>query len=416
MKLYTAEILFRGDGSVLRDAAVVVDERGTIVEVGAIGSVAAAPAERHAFQVLMPGVVNAHTHLTDAEITTPVPGGGSLPDWVRRLLTERLRRPKPEEATEDDPRRDNGPMQSVSLRAVASVLAAMRESGTVAIGEICNGTATLEPVHESGMLTRFSQEVLAFRPDAAAPAFELALEVERGARWSDRVRPTVGIHAPYSVSPELALMIRDHNRSLGRITYEHLVEDPAERELYESGTGPWKEYLERIGAWDGSWKPPGMPPLAYYDTLGLLTPDLAAVHLADATREEIALVVDRGVRAILSPTSNLHIGDRLPPMRDIVEQGLRFALGTDGRGSNPSVDVFDEARLLAERFEWLDGLLLFDALTSNGADVLGFDSIGRIAPGLAPGLVAAEVAGLDGPASAIARRVIVEPISRRRIV
>jgi cytosine/adenosine deaminase-related metal-dependent hydrolase len=413
VRLYRAEALFDGDGRLLRDAGVVVDDGGTVQEVGPIDSIRTGVSERHDVQVLMPGVVNAHTHLTDAEIERPVAGGDGLNAWVRRLLKRRDGRPDPEDTIEQgEPRRANGPSQSVALDAVAEVLRRMRKSGTVAIGEVCNGIATLEPILQSGMRTRFIQELLAFRSERAAPALEAAVEIETNARWNDRVLPTVGIHAPYSVSPELAGMILEHNTKRRRLTFVHLTEDPAERELYINGGGPWKEYLKELGAWDESWRAPGVAPIEHYDRLGLLGPSLAAVHLADATDDEIALVATRGVRVILSPTSNLHIGNRLPPLEAIVARGIPFALGTDGRGSNPSIDVFDEARLLAERFESLDGMLLIQALTANGAAMLGFGELGRIAPGTRPGLVAIEVASLDGSDGDVARRVVIEPISR----
>lgn len=402
MTLYRTELLLVGDGSVRRGVDVAADDGGTIVEIAPIGAIRAGVSRRRDAQVLMPGVVNAHTHLTDAEIESPVPGGDGLPAWVRRLLDHRIRRP--------------GPEQSISVSSVADVLRRMRDAGTVAIGEVSNGTATLEPVLQSGMLTRYIQEVLGFARDRAEPAMRRAIEVEQEGRWNDNVRPTFGIHAPYSVSPELAARIIGHNTRCGRITYEHLAEDPAERELYETGGGPWREYLEEIGAWDSTWRAPGESALAHYERLGLLGPNLAAVHLADATAEEIALVAARGVRVILSPTSNVHIGNRVPPLAEIVRRDIPFALGTDGRGSNPSVDVFDEARLLAERFEWIDGMLLLRALTTSGAAVLGISGIGVIEPGMRPGLIAVELDSLSGSDSDIARRIVLEPNSRRRIL
>jgi aminodeoxyfutalosine deaminase len=413
---YRAEVLFTGDGTMMRDAAVVIDGDGTVVEVAPTASARAAVAETCDVQVLMPGVVNAHTHLTDAEIEVPVPGGDGLTSWVRRLLETRNGRPAPHAATrQGEPRADNGSKQSVSIPAVADVLRRMREGGTAAIGEVSNGTATLEPLLQSGMRARYIQELLAFPEHAAESVLQRAIDVEEGARWNASVRPTMGIHAPYSVSPRLATMIRDLNVRRGRITYEHLTEDPAERELYESGTGPWREYLESLGAWDPSFRPPGMSPLAHYETLGLLGPELAAVHLANATPEEIALVARRGVRVILSPTSNIHIGNRVPPLGEIVTHGIPFALGTDGRGSNPSIDVYDEARVLLENFDWVDGMLLLDALTRNGADVLGFADMGRIAVGTRPGLVAVELRDVAGSPSEIARDVIAAAVSRRRV-
>lgn len=419
MTVYTADVVFTGD-DMQRDIAVVVDDRGTIVSMGPSDSHARNVSDRGdvarvAVQVLMPGFINAHTHLTDAEITSPVPGGGTLPEWVDRLLSQRDARGKEHATAAPEDRADKGPAQRVSHSAVADVLRMMHEGGTVAIGEVANTTATLDAVRTSGMRAVFIQELVAFRESAAESVFQRALEIERSIEWTDRIHPTIGIHAPYSVSPSLAQHIVAHNIRNGRVTHVHLTEDPEERALYERGDGQWRAYLERRGVWDQGFAPPGVSPIRFYDKLGLLGPNLAAVHLADATEEEIELVARRGVRVILSPTSNEHIGNRLPPLDAIARYRIPFALGTDGRGSNDSIDVVNEARLLAERFEWVDGMTLMSALTANGADVLGFATLGRIASGCAPGFVAAEIDSVAGTASDVARRLICSRGARRML-
>ncbi|MBC8144317.1 MAG: amidohydrolase family protein, partial [bacterium] len=407
----TAELLFTVDG-LLRDAGLHADTHGTILALGDASSLCDSTSERVSLQVLMPGVVNAHTHLTDAEVEIPIPGGDTLPQWVARLLEARNARIDTAQSTV---RADRGPMQSVSAPAVKDALKRMYDAGTVAVGEVSNGIATLDAVRESGMHALFIQELVAFRSAVAESVFARALEVEESAQWSARVRPTISIHAPYSVSPALARLIVDHNARNHRLTHIHLTEDPEERSLFEKGSGKWRDYLESRGVWDHDFVPPGMSPIKYYDQLGLLGPGIAAVHLADAHDEEIAIVARRGVRVILSPTSNLHIGNRLPPVDSIVNHGIEFALGTDGRGSNPSVDVFDEARLLAERFSSLDGMLLIRAMTTNGADILGFPELGRIAIGRTPGLVAIEMRDVAGSASEVARRMLTTPVVPTRV-
>jgi 5-methylthioadenosine/S-adenosylhomocysteine deaminase len=146
-----------------------------------------------------------------------------------------------------------------------------------------------------------------------------------------------------------------------------------------------------MGVWDNQFEPPGTSPVEYYDEVGLLSDRYVAVHLTDASPDEIDLLARRGAGVILSPTSNLHITGALPDVERIVRTGMRVGIGTDGRGSNPGIDVFDEARLLHERFPGLPAGALLRALTAGGADLLGFEGLGRLRPGRHPGLIAIEV-------------------------
>ena len=401
MTQFDADVLFTGE-ALLRDASVILDIDGRVVAVGPRSAPPSNVRDRQQIQVLVPGFVNAHTHLTDAEIETPLQGDGTLVGWVRQLFASRTSRPVADGAD----RVANGAGQTVSITAVERVLRRMRERGTVAVGEVSNGMATLAPLRASGMRARFMYELLGFRSELAGEILDRGVGALASDVWSDDIQPALSIHAPYSVSIELARTILESNRSKRRITQIHMTEDPAERELYQRGTGSWRELLEDFGAWDPKWVPPEVAPIEHYDRQGLLGPDLAAVHLADATREEIALVARRGAQVVLSPSSNVHIGNRLPPLPEILRHDIRFALGTDGRGSNPSIDVVDEARLLLQSFDETDPLTLLRALTANGADALGLEELGRIAPGKRPGLVTVDIDRTDGSDGTVARRIL----------
>lgn len=403
--LHTAEILLPISRPPLRGGGVVVDESGIVLEVGQIGSLTGSFDERHQHQIVMPGVLNCHTHLTDAQIEEPVPGGEGLTAWVLRLLALRY---------------DNGSTSRVAESsalqgAVENVLDEMQEGGTVAVGEVSNNLRTLTPISRANMQCRFVQELIGFNKDRASQVNELAEEEPDSIRSSDHIHFSLGAHAPYSVSPQLMQNIVRCNRQFGRFTYQHLAEDPAERELYECASGSWREYLEEIGAWEPSWRAQGMSPIEYYDHQDFLDEHFVAVHLADATENELGLLAKRRVMAILSPTSNVHINRRLPPFDKIVRSGIAFALGTDGRGSNPSVDVFDEAALLLEHWPDIAPGVLLRALTSSGAAILQLADLGTIEVGKKPGLIAVESASASDDLGHLERQILLEAQSRRRI-
>ncbi|MEO5931612.1 MAG: amidohydrolase family protein, partial [Candidatus Kapaibacterium sp.] len=319
LTLHTAEILLpMGERSQpIPDAGVIVDDAGRVLAAGPRSTLGFHYDDRRDHPVLMPGVLNCHVHLTDAGVETPVPGGAGLNAWVRKLLSQRGERGG--ERTPDE--------------SVADVLAMMRRAGTVAIGEVANNYGTFEAIARSGMRCRFIHELIGFRRDRVDATIAWAEESRKDALWPATMEHTLGAHAPYSVSPELMRRIAGLTRERNVNIYQHLAEDPDERLLYESASGAWRNFLEEIGAWEPEWKPAGCSPIEYYDRMGILDDHFVAVHLADASADELAILGARGVRAILSPTSNLHITGLLPNMDAILENGIRFALGTDGRGS-----------------------------------------------------------------------------------
>jgi cytosine/adenosine deaminase-related metal-dependent hydrolase len=398
--LHTAELLLPMAGQPpIRDAGVIVDDEGTILEVGPFTSLRPGYDMRYAHSVLMPGVLNCHIHLADAGRGEPVSGGKGLVNWVGELLAKR---------SEESQSSDTGASQREQLRA-------MREAGTVAIGEVSNDLGALDAIRDSGLRCRLMHELIGFRKERAGQLIEMARQASQRNEWNDSVAYTVASHAPYSVSPELMREIESLNDSLGTFTYQHLAEDPDERLLYESASGPWRPFLERIGAWEPTWEGSGLSPIEYYDRAGLLNERFVAVHLADATQQEIELLARRGVMAILSPTSNLHITGKLPDLETIVRSGMTFAFGTDGRGSNPSVDVFDEAKVVLEHWPDLRPGLMLEALTTAGSTVLQFGDMGHIAVGNRPGLNAITVKSVTDDLRKLESAIVCEAVSRTRV-
>ncbi len=377
--LYRAEIVYdplhpATDGPVRSDWGLLVDESGLLHASAPAAELLGEGDRTEHVPLITPGFVNAHVHLTDAGRSGTVPGGEGLIAWVRGLLGARA--------------------GAEPGSGVAETLGEMRDGGTVAVGEVANDLVTLEPIVASGMAARFIYELIGTRPSSAEESIE-RFRRDVAAHPHPTVRFSPAIHAPYSVSFELIDRIVAEARRRHVPTYIHLAEDPAERELYGTGEGDWRGFLEEIGVWDDGFTPPGIDPIEWFDRRGYLDERFVAVHLTDASDAEIRLLADRGARAILSPTSNLHITDRLPPYRAILRSGLRFALGTDGRGSNPSMDVLDEARLLAESFPEESRVPLLRGLIPEGASILDLPEVaeyraGRISPFLVHSLEVAE--------------------------
>jgi len=401
--LHTADHLLTMDdrsahGAIIHNGGVVLDGEGRIVAVGPAAALAAD--ERHHHEVLLPGFLNCHVHLTDASCSTTVPGGVGFIPWAGALM-ERRRSYDP----------------ATFERDIATTIAAMERCGTVAIGEVSNDDRTVEPIRASGIGALWQHECIGFGRHRALGAMAGALDLRTRHRWIDRFRHAISVHAPYSVSPELSRMIVDEAKRMRAPVSIHLAEDAAERALYRSADGPWVEMLQGLGAWEPTWSGTGFDPIDYYDRHELIGPWMVAVHLTDATVEELRLLRARGARAVLSPRSNLHITGRLPNYPAIAALDLHFGFGTDGRGSNSSVDVVDEARTVAERWPDCCTGRLLRALTVWGAEVLGLPGFGRLRVGAAPGLVALEGASFDtGDGAAVERALLLDGATVRRVL
>ncbi|HEX5659581.1 MAG TPA: amidohydrolase family protein, partial [Polyangiales bacterium] len=228
--------------------------------------------------------------------------------------------------------------------------------------------------------------------------------------WPQNLSYALAPHTVYSLHADT---LRELSR--GR-TSLHLSEHVAERTFLRDGTGPFADYLASRGV-PPQFVPPGVSPIDYALELGLLQPELLAVHLCATTREELQRFAASGAQAVLCPRSNLFIELKLPPLFDILEAGLKPGLGTDSLASNTTLDVLAEAAALSDRFAQVDKGLLLSMATWYGATALGLShQVGALKPGLTPGLLAFDLARpIEDPlryllrAPPPARRVLVRP-------
>jgi cytosine/adenosine deaminase-related metal-dependent hydrolase len=364
------------DAAPLRDGAVVFDADGRVLEVGA----RAALEPRHADArwqaeraILMPGLVNAHVHLELSALRGETRSGGGFGPWVASMMEKRDRL-LPEQDAE----------------AIDAAISELLRSGTVAIGEVTNTLAAVPMLGDAPLLGCVFHEIFGLRREAAEHMLQAAEQARAAlARWPSNLSYALSPHTLYSLHPELVreLLARGQRTSL------HLAEHAAERAYLRDGSGPFAEFLRGRQIPAPDWPPPGLSPVAYARQLGALTPQLIAVHLCATTRDELAQVAASGAHAVLCPRSNLFIELKLPPLFDVLEAGLRPGLGTDSLASNTSLDVLAEAAALRDRFPQVDAKLLFSMATWYGAVALGLSQrVGALAPGLAPGLLAVDIA------------------------
>jgi len=356
------------DGRFQRSVSVAVADDGTVLELGG------APG-RAVRGILIPGLINAHTHLELSALAGQVPAGLGLPVWVDVLL--RLRAELTDQAA-----------GAAIGRAVLSLI----QAGTAGVAEVTNTGLAIGALEAARVQGVVHAEVLGIDPDQAQAALD---RVAGLGSESLAVRPSP--HAPYSTSGAL---IQRAVAAPGPMATIHLDEDPAERTFLATGTGPWADFLDRLGRDRGDFVPPGCSPVSWLSRLGVLGPELALVHGTGFSEQDLDAVAAAGSTVVLCPRSNQHISGRLPPAADMVARGIPLAVGTDSLASCADLDLLRELAVLRQAFPSVDPLTWVLAATSGGARVLGRPDLGVIAAGAAPGLLLLD-ATTDDPAATL---------------
>lgn len=346
--------------------------RGWIaVDDGRIGGLGADEAEAIDLGsvALLPGLVNAHTHLELSYLRGRVARSESFIAWVRALL---------------DLRRSQASDADAISAGVTRALGEARRSGTVLFGDVANSLVTVPPLAAAGASARVFLELLGFNAaDPAARVHDARQAVMAAQPPGGRVRLSLAAHAPYSVSPALFTEIRaDLDRSQDHVSSVHVSESPEETELLAQGCGPWRDLLAELGAWNPEWKAPGVSPVAYLDNLGFLDARVLAVHGVQCAGEDSRRLQALGVTVVSCPRSNQFVGVGAPPLESFYAMDVEVAFGTDSLASVDTLNLFDElaeARRLAPR---VPAASLIRSATLVGARALGFgDEFGSLEPG-----------------------------------
>ena len=364
----------------IADGAVLVEGAGWEATVRGVGpaaelarSVAGATAVDHGDAVLLPGLVNAHTHL-ELSVLTGAPAEDDFAVWLGRVGTAAaaLTREQAEPAT-------------------ASAIAACVASGTALVGDVSDHGFVVPLLAQSPLAARIYHEVLGFDPRQAEPALANGRErlATGEAAGASHLRHSLAPHAPYTVSMRLLRLIRGVNG--GRPTFIHLAESAAEDEFFRTGDGPIRRMKERLGTVVDGFEPPGESSVQWLARLGWFEAPQLAVHCTQLSARGIEILRRAPVTVCLCPRSNRTLGVGAAPARALAEAGVPLALGTDSLASAPSLSMFDELAAAADY--GLEPDVLLRAATYGGAAALGFEEYGAISAGRPARLLAVSAPG-----------------------
>lgn len=372
------------EGRVLDDHALVVRD-GRIVDLlpatEATQQYDARELVQRPHHVLLPGLVNAHTH-SPMTLFRGLADDMPLNTWLERHIW-------PAEARWVDA----GFVRDGAELAMLEML----RGGTTCFNDMYFFPDVIaRAVDASGLRACVGMIVLEHPTVWAQNAEEYlrkGLAVRDQFRGHPRISMVFAPHAPYTVADGSFRQIQVLANELDTLIHTHLHETA--EEIAESQQRFSRRPLQRL------------------DELGLLTPLLTAVHMTQLTAEEISLLLERGVSVVHCPESNLKLASGFCPVAELAAAGINIALGTDGAGSNNDLDMFGEMRScallakgVARRADVAPAAAVLSMATINGAQALSLgERIGSLLAGKEADVICVDLA-------AAATQPVYDPISQ----
>ncbi|MBA2332900.1 MAG: amidohydrolase family protein [Actinobacteria bacterium] len=381
-RVLSADWVLPVEGAPIEHGAVALEE-GRIAAVGTAAELG--PGEHFPNAAIVPGFVNAHTHLEYA-VYAGFGDGQSFAPWLA-IHIERKARIEREE------------MAAIARLGASQCLA----SGVTTIGDAAFAGASAHACADLGLRAIVYLEVFGSDPVEAMRQYEEKLEYARPA-VSERVQLGISPHAPYSCSTEVYAACL----ALGVPVMTHFNESQDELDWLEHGKGPMRPVAEFLIDPDGQT---GIRRLA---AAGLLDRRIVAAHCVKLAADELELLAGNDVAVVHCPRSNALLGCGVAPLAELRAAGIRVGVGTDGVSSVPSHDFFDELRMVvaaararSERADALSPTETLELGTLSGARALGIaDEVGSLVPGKRADLAVIGLAGSaylpwEDPAAAV---------------
>lgn len=367
-----ADLVFPVTSPPVPQGVVSVDRSGRIIAIDQATSHDPKTLESYR-GVLIPGFINTHCHLELSHMKGVAPTGTGLLSFIRTVVSQRA-------------------ADSVQiLDAIHAAEQEMIQAGIVAVGDIANRIDTIPQKEKENLRYYTFAECFDFLRDDLAeqalqdygPAYD-QLDVRKGGEKS------LVPHAPYSVSPSLFRLLKEHMHGKVRTISIHNQETADENLLFLDGSGQFPSFYADIGYTIHPDTPLGKSAIHY--AMQHMDPAHRTlfVHNTQTARSDIraAHAWSDQVYWATCPNANLYIENRLPDYKAFMEEDARMTIGTDSLTSNWQLSILEEMKTIQRLNSWIPFSTLLAWATINGADALGFsDRLGSLERGKTPGLV-----------------------------
>jgi cytosine/adenosine deaminase-related metal-dependent hydrolase len=322
--------------------------------------------------ILIPPLANLHTHLEFSTLENPLRPAKPFTEWIQSVIDWRRQSHSSGDAIQ------KGLQESIS-------------AGISLIGDIATQDCTpwmpdlfLAPQG----LSRIRQDpasvdltLLSFRESIGLQPERMAAQLTAAEQYLAETCPAMtpgyrilrGLspHAPYTVHPELLSSLVRLAEHYQVPVAMHLAETSDEIELLTQGTGRFQSFLDRMGLFDSRTFPGGRSIREHLEVLAM-APRCLVIHGNYLAAEDIDFIARRPhMTVVFCPRTHDFFGHPQYPLEQLLRSGIRVALGTDSRASNPDIDVWKEFQRVLEQFPAIPVESLLAMATRNGYDAMG---------------------------------------------
>lgn len=340
MQIYAASYLLPINSPPIEGGAIAV-ENGIIRAVGYLSELRkkySVPVHEFPGGVLLPGLVNAHTHLelthfpewllkNSFDITN-----GSYVDWIMQVIKVK-RLVGVEELT-------------------ASLLQGLDrslQSGTTMVGDILSERRLIPIYGDTPLTGRVFLEFIGQDRCRFSPFLD-SLDNDLDSVRSNFL-PGLAPHSPFTVSSGLLKSLLSFARRRNIPVTMHLSESDDESSFFSSATGRIAQELYPFVGWGAYLSEPlGITSTEWLDSAGALAPDFLAVHGVHLSPVDIEMIKQRGGSVVLVPRSNNYLDVGKAPVEELLQADVPLSLGTDSLASNDSLSLWDEMKFLLDAF------------------------------------------------------------------
>ncbi len=371
-KLLSAETILPISSKALNNSSVFIED-GKIVEIGPTSSLLNKyEGIRHTDLgrgILLPGFINAHTHLELGWITQYMGGFNNFTDWIKQIISAK---------------RDHPPSDRQIRNSVNNGIRRLIKSGTTTVAEISSFEGEdKEPLRNCFLRKIVFSEVF----DRHLEDIE-NIELEKSELYEERLFP----HAPYSCSPETISEVHKHCLNNGAGYGIHLAESQQENLFINNKNNHFEQSIYPLLGKDKFSRKRANTPLEYMMKNKFFEGvKVSTVHMVHVLEQELKLIKENDIGIILCPRSNMFLNVGLPPVK-LYKELDRIGLGTDGLSSNLNLDMFEEISFFYLTYCDMVGHQMAEfavyAATLGGAKALFIeDDVGSIEPGKAADLI-----------------------------
>ena len=362
-ELIKARWIFPVDSDPIENGTIEIDE-GTIT---AVLPKTLPEAEDLGNVAILPALINPHVHLEFSDLEKPLKPSSPFTDWVKSVIGFR-----------------NQPTRSIQ-EAIQSGMTESAKAGCSLLGEIMTNDSPESYLSENSKLSLvLFREIIGINPDQHDDCIRTVHDFldQEIFRTEKNLSPGISPHAPYSVHwnlfCELAEIASQKNLPLAI----HLAETESELELLSSQTGEFRNMLESFSLWSDSLFEKNRKPIDYLRQLESVQHALI-IHGNYLDSEELEYLSRQDhLTLVYCPRTHSYFSHSEHPWQRVHSAGGRIALGTDGRSSNPDLNLWKEVQFLAQKSPGLPVNEMLKMVTINPAIAMGKENrLGSITPG-----------------------------------